>query len=158
MMLKFEAFLTRCIEWGAGLLHLKLSPEKIAALAGFVKFCLVGLLNTAISYLTYALLTKLGVHYIVSSVIAFFVSTTHAFFWNRHFVFRGEGKWWAELIKTYCSYGITGLLLYNALLYLFTDILHLSPYLSPVPVLLITIPCNFLLNRYWTFRKKKPKE
>lgn len=155
MIEKAEAILSKCITRALGLLHIRLTEEKTAELVRFAKFCLVGLLNTAISYVTYAILTRLGVHYIVSSVIAFFVSTTHAFVWNRKFVFRGEGRWWLELLKTYCSYGITGLLLYNALLYLFTDILHLSPYLSPLPVLLITIPLNFLLNRFWTFRKKK---
>ena len=155
---KADAFFTRCVTWAAGLIRLKLTPEKTEALVRFIKFCLVGLLNTAISYVTYAVLTKLGLHYIAASVIAFFVSTTHAYLWNRGFVFGGAGKWWTELLKTYCSYGVTGLLLYNALLYLFTDILHFSPYISPLPVLLVTIPCNFLLNRYWTFRKKKTKE
>jgi putative flippase GtrA len=154
-MINKDTLFVKPIKWITQRLKLNISDEKIYELARFVKFCLVGVLNTAVSYVTYAILVKLNVYYIVSSIIAFFVSTTHAFVWNRFFVFQGNNKWWLELLKTYCSYGITGVLLYNALLYLFTDIMHLSPYISPFPVLLFTIPLNFLLNRFWTFRNKK---
>jgi len=123
----------------------------------FIKFGIVGLSNTALSYAIYAALVYLGMYYIIASVIAFVLSVLNSFFWNNKYVFKpGNGQQkrglLAALIKTYISYSFTGLILSNILLYFFVEILHISEYIAPLLGLVITIPVNFMLNKKWAFK------
>ncbi len=123
----------------------------------FIKFGIVGLSNTALSYIIYAALVYVGLYYITASVIAFVLSVLNSFFWNNKYVFKpGDDQQrrgiWGALIKTYISYSFTGLVLSNILLYFFVDILHISEYIAPLIGLVITIPVNFVLNKKWAFK------
>lgn len=124
----------------------------------FVKFGLVGVTNTAVAYGIYALILMLGGHYLLGSVVSFLVSVAWSFLLNNRFVFKkedGETRvWWKTLIKAYLSYGITGILLANVLLYLWIDVLGVNQYLAFFLNLIITIPTNFLLNKLWAFRRQ----
>ena len=126
----------------------------------FIKFGLVGVTNTALAYGIYALVLWLGGHYILASALSFVVSVAWSFLLNNRFVFRNEtGEtrvWWKTLLKTYLAYAFTGLLLANALLYLWIDVLNVNEHLAFFMNLVITIPLNFLLNKLWAFRNKKP--
>lgn len=124
----------------------------------FVKFGLVGVSNTAISYVTYAFLVYLGFHYLIANMVAFVVSVLNSFYWNNKYVFKaGSGEkrnlWWT-LAKTFVSYSFTGLFLNSFLLKLFIGVWGISPYLGPILCLVISIPVNFLINKYWAFRTK----
>jgi len=125
----------------------------------FIKFGIVGLSNTAISYIIYFLLVYVGLHYIIASVIAFVISVLNSFFWNNKYVFKkGDNQKRNiihSLIKTYISYAFTGLVLQNLLLFVFISILHISKYLAPLFGLVITIPLNFILNKLWAFKSEK---
>jgi len=124
----------------------------------FIKFGIVGLSNTAISYIIYSLLVYVGLHYIIASVIAFVISVLNSFFWNNKYVFKkGDNQKRniiLSLIKTYLSYAFTGLILQNILLFVFISILHISKYLAPLFGLVITIPLNFILNKLWAFKSE----
>ena len=125
----------------------------------FIKFGIVGLSNTIISYLIYALLVYLGLHYLIASIIAFFISVLNSFFWNSRYVFKKEDG--AErsvlhaLIKTFISYAFTGLILQNIFLFVFIDLLHISKYIAPLFILVVTVPLNFIMNKFWAFRQSK---
>ena len=134
----------------------------IRLLTQFIKFGIVGLSNTIISYGVYAGLTYVGVPYVLASVIGFVVSVLNSFFWNNRYVFKkndGEQRnpWWT-LAKTFLAYAGTGLILSNILLVLFVDKMGISKYLAPILSLVITIPLNFVINKYWSFRTKRIKE
>ena len=62
-----------------------------------------------------------------------------------------------KFLKTFISYAGTGLILNNVLLILWIDILNLNTLVGPILNLFITIPLNFLLNKYWAFRMKCDK-
>jgi len=123
----------------------------------FIKFGIVGLSNTALSYIIYAALVYLGLYYIIASVISFVLSVLNSFYWNNKYVFKSgndqrKHRFWDVLIKTYVSYAFTGLILSNILLYVFVDALHISKYLAPLLGLVITVPLNFVLNKKWAFK------
>ena len=169
--------------------------EKIAALrrhplfsslVQFIKFGIVGLSNTAISYgidmLCYyvlfagvkfsfilRILKTMGiagdsdaVRVVITTLIAFVISVTNSYFWNNRFVFGdGEKKKFSAHIKpyakTFACYGITGLVMAPILKVVFTN--YGMPYwLAGFVVLIITIPLNFLLNKFWAFGKKEEKK
>ena len=155
------------IEKILGILHIKLSDAKIEWLAQFVKFGLIGVTNTLLSYgiyiLTIWLLTpfNLSFDYLIGSVLGFIISVLWSFCWNNKLVFNedaGKRNILKSLMKTYLSYAATGIVLSNILLYIFVDLMGISKTVAPFIGLLITVPLNFVLNKYWAFRKEKKKE
>lgn len=142
--------------WFCGLVKIKITEEQWDKLMQFVKFCVVGLSNFIISYVVYAVAILLGAHWMVGSVLGFIISVLNSFYWNNKYVFKTEGgeqrSWWKALIKTYVSYAFSGLLLANALLYLWNDVLMIPELWGPVINLLVTTPINFVINKLWAFR------
>lgn len=125
----------------------------------FVKFGIVGASNTLIHYVTYLLCLALGCHYLAASVIGFCISVTNAYYWNNKYVFQEEEgahrTWWQTYLKTFLSYAATGLILENILLVVWIRLLHIHEAFAPVVTLLITIPLNFIMNKYWAYKDKK---
>lgn len=138
------------------LFHIRVSDDKLLGFCQFVKFGLVGLSNTLISYVTYAGCIFIGFHYFLANGLGFIVSVLNSFYWNNKYVFVcEEGKkraWVPVLIKTFIAYGSTGILLASVLLYLWVDVLSISEYIAPLINLVITIPLNYLLNKLWAFK------
>lgn len=144
----------------------ELTDKAFESFMQFVKFGIVGLSNTVLSYLIYVvglvLLRKLGLFsktdYIIASVIGFILSVYWSFYWNHKMVFKlrdgQERSWWKALIKTYISYSFTGLFLSNILLILWVQVCHISEMIAPLINLLVTVPLNFLINKFWAFRGK----
>lgn len=140
------------------ILHLKLSEEVWGKLCQFVKFGVVGVSNTLISYAVYAVLVNLNWHYLLASVAGFVVSVINAYYWSDRYVFKAqEGEervWWKVFLKTFISYAGTGLILNNILLVIWVDVAGIHEMLGPVINLFVTVPLNFLLNKYWAYRDK----
>lgn len=121
----------------------------------FIKFGLVGVANTLISLVIYYVCIWLGVHYILANTLGFFAGTLNAFFWNNRYVFKDHhNTGWVAFIRLVVAYGATWLLS-SGLLVLWVQVLSLSEWVAPLINLCITVPLNFLLNRYWVFRKTK---
>lgn len=129
----------------------------MAALWQFIKFSVVGVSNTLISLGVYWLCFYVfHWHYQVCNLLAFVISVTNAYYWNQRYVFAKEGKrtFQAHLRaygKAFLSYGST-YLLSVALLSLWIEVLHVNEGIAPLINLIITIPANYLLNRFWAFR------
>ena len=125
----------------------------------FIKFGIVGITNTVINYTIYVILVYFDMSYIFASICAFIISVINAFIWNNVFVFKkqeGEKRnLWKALVKTFLSYAGTSLVLHNILLAFFVEILRISKYIAPLISLVITIPLNFLLNKFWSFKGEK---
>ena len=117
----------------------------------FIKFGIVGLANTAIGLAIYYGFLWLGVNYLISNAASWLISVLNAFYWNNNYVFKNNGTWFKSLVKTYISYGFS-FLLGSVLLYVFVEWCGITKMLAPLLILLVTIPVNFLLNKFWTFR------
>ena len=148
----------------------------------FIKFGIVGAFNTVLSYSIYTIsyyVLDFNMH--ISNAMGFVISVFSAYLLQSCFVFKQEtdikGRiWWKVLIKTYISYSFTGLILTEILLVFWIDVLDLEQYLrgicqwlyrknitiesndlavsvAPLLNMLITIPTNFLINKYWAYRQ-----
>ena len=132
----------------------------------FIKFGIVGVSNTLISYLLYVVVLLLlkkanilqGINYLVAQFVAFVLSVLWSFYWNNRMVFVLEENQtrniWKALIKTYISYSFTGIFLNSALLVLWVQIFHISEFIAPIINLLVSVPLNFIINKFWAFRAK----
>ncbi len=133
----------------------------------FIKFGIVGLSNTVLSYVLYLFFLYIFQRhnifekndYIVSSVITFFICTIWAFIWNNCFTFRkrkGEKRNMLKaFLRTFLCYSITGLGVQNIMLFLLVNYAKIPKQFSPIVVLFVTVPLNFLMNKYWAFRSDK---
>lgn len=171
---------------GIRLLLQKLETGRLAPLVQFVKFGLVGVSNTAISYgidmlgyyvlfknSTFAgvvsLLQKLGiaasgeqVKVVVVTAIAFIVSVANSYFWNNRYVFTSKSKRTARqhvgaFLRMTACYALTGLILSPALKLMLSG-KGLPYWMASLLSMIIVIPLNFLLNKFWAFGSKKDKK
>ena len=130
----------------------KIFMSKYNIIVQFLKFGIVGISNTVISLATYYILIYLGMSYIFANTIGFFLGTMNAYYWNNKYVFKkrqlGNIK---PFLKTIMSYGSTFLLGTIILIFLVQG-LGISEVLAPVLNMIITIPINFLLNKFWAFK------
>lgn len=132
----------------------------------FIKFNIVGVSNTAISYLLNVvvlfLLQPYQViwDYIAGNIISFILSVLWAFYWNNRMVFTVEQgnhrSIWKTLLKTYIAYGFTGIILNNILSWLWISVIGISKYIAPLINLIFSVPLNFIINKLWTFKSDKP--
>ena len=130
----------------------------------FLKFGIVGFSNTVLSYLLYlCFLYTFGERhifpnydYIVSSILTFFICSVWSFYWNNRVTFKKENNEKRDFVKAYIkmvlSYSLTGLLLHNTMLYVLVEFWHISKELVPLLILVVTVPVNFVLNKYWAFK------
>ena len=143
-------------------LHRDVSDERSDILVQFVKFGLVGLSNTIISYLINVLVLitlskqRITYDYVIGNIAAFVISVLWSFYWNNKYVFvmsNGEERSLLKaLLKTYVAYAFTGIVLNNLLSYAWINWFHISKYLAPIINLIVSVPLNFILNRLWAFK------
>ncbi len=124
----------------------------------FIKFGLVGVSNTAVSMACYYIVLFINDDlYLLGSIIGTIVSIANAFYWNDKYVFKGNQNDWKSKLKrlgkTYVSYGGTSLLS-NALLWIEVAFFSVNKNIAPIVNLLITIPLNYIINKFWTFKKE----
>lgn len=122
----------------------------------FLKFGMVGVSNTAVSMGIYYLFLWIDSDlYMLGSIVGTILSIANAFFWNDRFVFNSKNKQSTNVLvrlgKTYISYGGTSILT-NVLLFLEVSVFAVNKTVAPIINLIITIPLNFLINKFWTFR------
>lgn len=125
-------------------------------LVQFVKFGIVGVSNTLLTFAVYGLLLKVfGVWYLAASAIGFVVGATNGFLLNRRWTFSGHvgdaltPVRWA--IVQGCGLGIN-----EGLLYLFVHDARLDKLLAQVFATAVVTISTFFANRAWTFRAHTP--
>ena len=129
----------------------ELDGKKFNAVIQFIKFSIVGFSNTVISLFVYYVLLWLECNYLIANAMSWIVSVFNAFYWNNKYVFKNENTWIKALIRTYISYGFS-FILGSVLLIVLIEFLKVSDVIAPLIILVITIPLNFLMNKFWTFK------
>ena len=148
----FEKTLRKIITPILHIFHIELTDEKWLEIIRFIKFCLVGVSNTAISLGIYYIFIFINQDlYIIGNAVGFIISVLNSYILNSKFVFKKTSEKSKTLIKTYIAYG-TNLVIGTILLYLFVDIIKISEIIAPLINLCITIPLNYILNKKWVMK------
>lgn len=149
----------------------------------FVKFGLVGVSNTIVYYIIYALTYMICDNYYAANIVGWFISVINAYLWQNIFVFKEDASaqkrvWWKVLLKTYAAYAFTGLVINNVMLMLWLDVIDISRfcvsitqwlsvngivmeaekfagYIAPFLNMAVTIPLNFIINKFWAYKQNK---
>lgn len=143
-------------------LHLSVLDKNWEGFMQFVKFGIIGLSNTVISYIlnvaVLLILSPFSVSwdFFAGNMVGFLLSVLWSFYWNNRFVFTmQEGQRrsvWKALLKTYLAYGFTGIILNNILSWLWITKFGISKFIAPVINLVVSVPLNFIINKLWAFR------
>jgi putative flippase GtrA len=125
-------------------------------LVQFVKFGIVGVSNTLLTFAVYTLLLKVfGVWYLAASAIGFVVGTINSFLLNRRWTFRGH----VGDALTPVRWGVVqcaGLGINEGLLYVFVHQAQVDKLLAQAFATAVVTVSTFFANREWTFRTRPP--
>ena len=164
---KFEQVVLAVLKKVFSALKIEFTPKKQESFLQFFKFCLIGVSNACVSYLVNILTLKIislvagnvPFDYVIGNIVAFIVAVYWSYCWNSRKVFnidRSDARFRRKvLIRTYASYAFSGLLLNNVLSTFWIQVLGVSKYVSPLLNLFITVPVNFLTNKYWAYAKER---
>ena len=123
----------------------------------FVKFSLVGVTNTAWDFFLFFGLKNgwfgFRLHYLLANSIAFLVSVTNSYILNKRWTFRHTDPRHALLFSRFLTVNLVTLALYEGLLYVLVDHLHLAMLGAKILAVVVVTLWNFFMNKYWTFRK-----
>jgi len=120
----------------------------------FVKFGIIGVSNTLLTFAVYTLLLKgFGVWYLAASAIGFAVGAVNGFLWNRRWTFRehvGDAltpvRWG---VVQGCGLGVN-----LGLLYVLVHDAGLDKLLGQALATIVVTVVTFIANRAWTFRMR----
>jgi putative flippase GtrA len=120
--------------------------------AQFVKFGIVGISNTLLTFAVYTLLLKgFGLWYIAASAIGFIIGATNGFLLNRRWTFAGHvGDAFTPVRWAIVQSGGLGINL--VLLYVLVHDASMDKLLAQACATVVVTVTTFLVNRAWTFR------
>ena len=116
-------------------------------------YVVFGTLTTIVNIVVYFALEYIGVNYIISNIIAWFLSVLFAYVTNRIWVFESKSPNIMKEMVLFFSGRIFSGVLDTALLYLFVDILTLGNTFSKIAVEIIITILNYLLSKLIVFKE-----
>jgi len=129
---------------------------RVPVLEQFVKFGIVGISNTLLTFAVYTLLLKVfGVWYLAAAAIGFCVGAVNGFLLNRRWTFRGHVGDALTPLRWTIVQGC-GLGLNEGLLYLLVHDAHLDKLVAQALAMGVVTVSTFTANRAWTFRTRAP--
>jgi len=124
----------------------------VTVLIQFLKFGVVGISNTLITFIIYTILLKVfGVWYLAASAIGFAVGATNGFLLNRRWTFSehvGDSLTPVRWATVQCG----GLGINEGLLYVFVHDVAIDKLLAQAAATVVVTVSTFTVNRAWTFR------
>ncbi|MEA4965771.1 MAG: GtrA family protein [Oscillospiraceae bacterium] len=121
----------------------------------FLKFGVIGVLNTLVDFACYYLMNKvLGAGPYLSQVVSFAVSAVHSFLWNKFWTFEKKASISGrELFRCLLTNG-GYLLLSLLLLRFFINVLAMDSFLAKIPSGVLMLLYNYLMSKFWVFSDK----
>jgi len=119
----------------------------------FIKFGLVGVLNTLINWIIFILLNFIGIYYIVANIIAYAIATANSYIWNSKWVFKYNGENKKETTVKFVILNLIGLGLNTAILYLLVDMAGFNKLIALIITTGIVMIINYILNKVWVFQE-----
>jgi putative flippase GtrA len=116
----------------------------------FIRFCIVGLSNTALSLIVFVIAVSTGVPYLAASCGAFAVGALNGYTLNRVWTFKA-GSFRAQGLARYILVQGLGLGLNVGLLAALVEALGVGSIPAQAMVLPVISILTFALNRRWTF-------
>ncbi|WP_296877831.1 GtrA family protein [uncultured Methanobrevibacter sp.] len=116
-------------------------------------YVVFGTLTTLVNLVVYFVLEHLGVNYIISNIIAWFLSVLFAYVTNRIWVFESKSPNILKEMVLFFGGRIFSGALDTALLYVFIDLLLINNTISKIAVEIIITILNYVLSKLIVFNE-----
>jgi putative flippase GtrA len=124
----------------------------------FLRFCAVGLGNTAVDFAAFYLLALVGVPYLLAQALSYSAGVINSFVFNRKWTFRVTHKVNAWEALKFISVNVFSLLISSGLLFVLHDLNHLNLWLAKFAATGGGMVVNFMGSRLWVFNKTMGSE
>lgn len=121
----------------------------------FLKFCVIGVMNTGIHLVCLFILTEyFHIYYVLSSVLAFLIALVNSFIFNSIWTFESQikEKLATRFMKFFAVSVFAGAMNILAL-YMMTEFLGIWYILSQILATVVSKLINFTGYKFWTFRR-----
>lgn len=123
-----------------------------------IRYLFFGTITVGINILLLKLFIDLGVYYILSNIISYFIAVVINYIFNKYYVFKSfeikKTKIINEQFLKFVGMRIVSLILDNFLFYICVSILQYPIYLSRIVLTIIIIALTFILNKFFIFVNK----
>jgi putative flippase GtrA len=119
----------------------------------FIRFLIVGVANTVISFVVYRLLLVFGVWYLVAAPVAWAIGAVNGYLFNRRWTFAARDSTRARIL--YVLVTAAGAASSSLLVLLFAGgvgIGKVEAFLAALPLVTVS---TFMANRVWTFSDRE---
>lgn len=118
----------------------------------FIKFCIVGVANTAVNYFFYMLfLFAWSAHYLIAGVIGYLAGAVFGFIVNRKWTFKSTIA--NTYLFVYLAINVFSLLINGLIQWVVVEKLHVAIILSQACGIVVTTFINYFLTRKLVFQR-----
>lgn len=114
-----------------------------------VKFGMVGIWNTALSYLTFCILIYFDIFYLVASLLSFLTGTLFSYLMNSKYTFSATVN--SRSFAKYLAILLVSLVISLLLLYVFKNVVGVNVLVAQILVVLVRFPVVYLLLKRTVF-------
>ena len=121
----------------------------------FLKFGVVGILNTAVDFCVFTILNLFGVNYVVSQVVGYSSGTLNSYLFNKFWTFKNienNKKTRQEAIQ-FIIVNLGSLAITELGLMLLIDKANLNVYIAKAVVIVLAQGVNYFSYKFWVFKK-----
>ena len=120
--------------------------------AQFIKFSLVGILNTVLHYGVFYTLYRCTGYYLLASGTGFCAAVVHSYVLNKFWTFKRRGSHVRAEFSKFLVVSLLSLGVNLAGMAILVELFAVHPPVAQLAAIGITLAINFLGNRFWTFR------
>lgn len=118
-----------------------------------ILYVVFGVLTTVVNIIVYVVFAKfLNVDYIISNIIAWFLSVLFAYITNRIWVFESKSSNILKEISLFFGGRLFSGVVDTSLLYLMVDILLVGDFVSKVVTQIIVVILNYVISKVVVFK------
>lgn len=130
--------------------HAQLFKRKLMAKI-FARYVTVGVINTAIHWIIFAICIERGQPQSLSNFVAFCFAVTFSFFANAKWTFSAEATTIRYMMYVFFM-GMVSIMIGS-----YADRLKVSPVATLVVFSAVSLICGFIYSKYFVFRERKKK-
>jgi len=119
----------------------------------FIKFGLVGVSNTLISYSFFILFVKLDIIYWLSNILCYCAGLTNSFLLNKKWTFKSEKKTNFTQLFIFLSVNLVALLVSLLVILILVEKLNLNEYASQLLSMIFSMIVNYVGNKLYVFNE-----
>lgn len=119
----------------------------------FIRFLLVGGINTIVGYGTFAIFIYFNYHYYFSYIMSYVIGIANSYIWNKLFTFKSKNKSYRELLR-FISVYLISFVIGSIFLYTAVDMLKINEYVAGLINLIFVTLISWIGHNKFSFKEQ----